>query len=83
MSTCLFNRFYSNVISYCTALYIFSFLDTDGGEKKGIACDSNCIFSFFGLDLWTFQCFSLRNFIQDFLCLEMFSYGKVAVTVNS
>lgn len=70
-------------MSYGTALCVFSFLEVGGGEKRGIVCDSNCIFTFFVLDLWTFQCFSLRNFIQDFLCLEMFSYGKVAVTVNS
>lgn len=54
------------MMSYCTKLPVFSFLDIDGGKTRGIFCDSNCIFTFSVLIYRFFNVFSVRNYIQDF-----------------
>lgn len=62
---------------------MISSLERDGGDERELFCDSNCIFTFLVLIYGLLLLFSLRNNIHDFSYLEMFSYGKVAVTVNS
>lgn len=53
------------------------------GEMKGSYSVTVTVFLLFLVLIYGLLLFSLRNNIHDFSYLEMFSYGKVAVTVNS
>lgn len=50
---------------------------------KGSYSVTVTVFLLFLVLIYGLLLFSLRNNIHDFSYLEMFSYGKVAVTVNS
>lgn len=64
------------MMTYCTELPVFSFLDIDGGKKRGIFCDSNCIFTFLVLIYSIFNVFLSEIAAKIFCIWKCFHMGR-------
>lgn len=82
MSTCIFNRLYSNEISCCAKLTCV-LLRHRWGRQKGDILLEWLVFYFFWSWFMDFSMLFFKQLYPSLFCLEMFSHGKVAVTVNS